>query len=37
MEKGKPTINEELDHIRDSINQKNETQKFLRGKVIKLH
>ena len=26
MEKGKPTINEELDHIRNSINQKNETQ-----------
>jgi len=27
MEKGKPTINEELDHIRNSINQKNEPQR----------
>ena len=26
MEKNKSTINEELDHIRNSINQKNETQ-----------
>ena len=26
MEKGKPTINEELDHIRNSINQEKETQ-----------
>ncbi len=26
MENNKPTINEELDHIRNSINQKNETQ-----------
>ena len=26
MENDKPTINEELDHIRNSINQKNETQ-----------
>ena len=26
MENNKSTINEELDHIRNSINQKNETQ-----------